>query len=204
MLLLSQGCCFIQSLLFSYVLREDSMKFKDLFRFPISRPDDVVFRLDAHQSATSVWTTRSFSPDAHQCLEASNSSRLHPSGRNGKSSGRSSEFENIPVFQCVNILASFCVWTKLLKCKDAVNRDSTFRVMSVVSAYKSEEFQVSYQPSGRSSHPVLTLDRPTSSVRTKCSFRPEPILYREVSVPACIHPDVSAACPNTSHYSISF
>jgi hypothetical protein len=49
--------------------------FKDLFRFPVNRPDDVVFR-----------------PDAHQCLETSNSSRLHPSGR-------SSEFEKIPVFQ---------------------------------------------------------------------------------------------------------
>jgi hypothetical protein len=68
--------------------------FKDLFRFPVSRPD-------AHQSATSVWTTRSFHPDAHQCLEASNSSRFHPSGRNGKSSGRSLEFEKIPVFQCI-------------------------------------------------------------------------------------------------------
>jgi hypothetical protein len=73
--------------------------FKDLFRFPVSRLDDVVFRLDAHQSATSVWTTRSFRLDAHQCLEASNSSRLHPFGRNGKSSERSSEFEKIPVFQ---------------------------------------------------------------------------------------------------------
>lgn len=68
--------------------------FKDLFRFPLSRPD-------AHQSATSVRTTRSFRPDVHQCLEASNNSRLHPSGRNGKSSGRSSEFEKIPVFQCI-------------------------------------------------------------------------------------------------------
>jgi hypothetical protein len=73
--------------------------FKDLFRFPVSRPDDVVFCLDAHQSATSVRTTRTFRLDAHQCLEASNSSRLHPSGRNDKSSGRSSEFEKIPVFQ---------------------------------------------------------------------------------------------------------
>jgi hypothetical protein len=27
--------------------------------------------------------------------------------------------------KCVSILASFCVWTKSLKCKDAVNRDST-------------------------------------------------------------------------------
>jgi hypothetical protein len=66
--------------------------FKDLFRFPVSRPDDVVFCLDAHQSETSVRTTRTFRLDAHQCLEASNSSRLHPSGR-------SSEFEKIPVFQ---------------------------------------------------------------------------------------------------------
>jgi hypothetical protein len=72
--------------------------FKDLFRFPVSRPDDVVFRPDAHQSVKSVRTTRSFLPDAHQCQEAFNSSRLHPSGRNGKSSGRSSEFKKIPVF----------------------------------------------------------------------------------------------------------
>jgi hypothetical protein len=77
--------------------------FKDLFRFPISRPDDVVFRPDAHQSATSVRTTRSFRPDTHQCLEALNSSRLHPSGRNGKSSGRSLEFEKIPVFQRIRL-----------------------------------------------------------------------------------------------------
>jgi hypothetical protein len=75
--------------------------FKDLFRCPVSRLDDVVFRQDAHQSATSVRTMRSFHPDAHQCLEASNSSRLHPSGRNGKPSGSSSEFEKIPVFQCI-------------------------------------------------------------------------------------------------------
>jgi hypothetical protein len=73
--------------------------FKDLFRFPVSRSDDVVFRPDAHQSATSVRTTRSFRLDAHQCLEALNSAKFHPSGRNGKSSGRSSEFEKTPVFQ---------------------------------------------------------------------------------------------------------
>jgi hypothetical protein len=74
--------------------------FKDLFRFPVSRPDDVVFCPDAHQSATSIRTTRSFHPDAHQCLEASNSFEwqivltlfrvredpnvpVHPSGRHG-------------------------------------------------------------------------------------------------------------------------
>jgi hypothetical protein len=83
--------------------RRFSEVFKDLFRFPINSPDDVVFRSDAHQSATSVRTTRSFRPDAHQCLEASNSSRLDPSGRNGKSSGHSSEFEKIPVFQRIRL-----------------------------------------------------------------------------------------------------
>jgi hypothetical protein len=36
--------------------------FKDLFRFPGSRPD-------AHQSATSVWTMRTFRPNAHQCVQ---------------------------------------------------------------------------------------------------------------------------------------
>jgi hypothetical protein len=75
--------------------------FKDLFRFPVSRPDEVVFRPDAHQSATSVRTSRSCRTDALQCLDVSNSSRFHPSGRNGKSFGRSSEFEKIPVFQCI-------------------------------------------------------------------------------------------------------
>jgi hypothetical protein len=71
--------------------------FKDLFQFPVSRPDDVVFRPDTHQSATSIRTTRSFCLDAHQCLEASNSSRFHPSGGNGTSFRRSSEFEKILV-----------------------------------------------------------------------------------------------------------
>jgi hypothetical protein len=75
--------------------------FKDLFRFPVNRRDDVVFCPDSHQSATSVRTTRSFRPDTHQCLEASNSSRFHPSRRNGKSSGRFSEFEKTLVFQSI-------------------------------------------------------------------------------------------------------
>jgi len=63
----------------------------------------VVFRLDAHQLATPVRMTRTFRLDAHQCLEASNSSRLHPSGRNGKSSRHSSEFGKISVFQRIRL-----------------------------------------------------------------------------------------------------
>jgi len=102
MLLLSQGCCFIQSLLFSYVLREDSMKFSRIYFGSLAAvQNDMEFRPDAHQSATSVRTTRTFRPDSHQCLEASNSSRMHPSGRNGKLSESSSEFEKIPMFQSI-------------------------------------------------------------------------------------------------------
>jgi hypothetical protein len=100
MLLLSQGCCFTQSLLFSYVLQEDSVK-GSLFLFPVRRPNDMAFRPDVDQLATSVRTMRSFRPNAHQCLEASNSSRLHSSERNGKSSERSSEFEKNLAFKCI-------------------------------------------------------------------------------------------------------
>jgi hypothetical protein len=111
-MLLSQGCCFINSLLFSYVLQEDSVKFSRKFiSVPCQssgRHGNTVQTLISQQhpsgqcgissrrssvKASSVRRTRTFRPDAHQCLEASNSSRLHQTGRNGKSSGRSSESE---------------------------------------------------------------------------------------------------------------
>jgi hypothetical protein len=49
--------------------------------------------------ASSVQTMRTFRPDSHQSPKASNSSKLHPSGLNGKSSRHSSEFEKFPMFQ---------------------------------------------------------------------------------------------------------
>jgi hypothetical protein len=121
-----------------------------------------------------------------------------------------------PKGEFVSILISFCVWTKSLKCKDAINRDSTFsesasqKNSSSLSAARTIEpshsdAHLSTVPSFRTTcHTVRMLDRPASTVRTKCSFRPDPILYREVSVPACIRPDVLAACLDASQYSISF
>jgi hypothetical protein len=58
-----------------------------------------------------------------------------------------------PQGEFVSILASFCVWTKSLKCKDAVNRDSTF---SESASQKKFKFPVSRPddraiPSGRPS-----------------------------------------------------
>jgi hypothetical protein len=119
----------------------------------------------------------------------------------------------------VSILASFCVWTKSLMCKDAVNRDSTIQSDVNKSACKSEEFQVPCQPSGRSSHPVWTpicplfhpsgrcvipsgrqTDKHHPSGRRAPSVR-TPTLYREASVPACIRPDISTARPDVYQFS---
>jgi len=66
----------------------------------------------------------------------------------------------------VSILALFCVWTKSLMCNDAVNRDSTFRVMLEDSACESEEFQVPCQLSGRY---VIPSGRPS----VYCSIHPD-------------------------------
>jgi hypothetical protein len=44
----------------------------------------------------------------------------------------------------VSILASFCVWTKSLMCKDAVNRDSTCQSIfrRLCTAKKIEDFRL--------------------------------------------------------------
>lgn len=112
------------------------------------------------------------------------------------------------------IRTPFCVQTKSLMCKDAVNRDSTFR-----SDVKSEEIQVPCQPSGRSSHPVRTPlcplfhpfgRRVIPSGRQTVQHHPSgrrapfvrtPTLYREVYVPACTRPDVLAARSDAYQFS---
>jgi hypothetical protein len=68
-------------------------------------------------------------------------------------------------------------------CNDAVNRDSTFRVMSKDSDCKSEEFQVPCQPSGRC---VI----PSGCPSVYCSIRPDDVSF---------HSDIrqtSIICPN--------
>lgn len=110
-------------------------------------------------------------------------------------------------------LALFCVWTKSLMCKDVVNRDSTFRVMS-----RLEEIQVPCLPSGRC---VIPSGRPSvycsirpddvssrSDTRQSSIFRPDdvlfqswPLLYIEKVLTACYRPDVSAARPDAYQFS---
>jgi hypothetical protein len=57
------------------------------------RPDGPEKRPDAHQSATSVGTTWQYRSDIHQCLEDTNSSRLHSSEHHDKTSGCTLEFD---------------------------------------------------------------------------------------------------------------
>jgi hypothetical protein len=120
-----------------------------------------------------------------------------------------------PKGEFVSILASFCVWTKSLMCKDATNRDSTcqsiFKRLFTAKKIKDFRFPVS-RPDEVSSHPNAHLstvpsDRTTCSSRPDArqtsiirpddvSFRPDPPLYREASVLACIRPDISTARPD--------
>jgi hypothetical protein len=100
------------------------------------------------------------------------------------------------VLPYVSILASFCVWTKSLICKDAANRDSTVQseVRRISKFPVSRPDNVSSRPDAHLStapsvrmmcHPVRTPDNPASSVRTTCFFCLDTSLYREASVPAC-------------------
>jgi hypothetical protein len=101
-----------------------------------------------------------------------------------------------PKGEFVSILASFCVWTKSLICKDAANRDSTIQseVRRISKFHVSRPDDVPSRPDAHMStapsvrtmcHPVRTPDNPASSVQMTCFFRSDTSLYREASVPAC-------------------
>jgi hypothetical protein len=94
----------------------------------------------------------------------------------------------------VSILASFCVWTKSLMCKDVVNRDSTCQSFFRGLCIEDRSFQIPCQlsrrsviPSGRPPvHCSIRLDDVSSrpDARQTSIIRPDPTLCRGVSVPA--------------------
>jgi hypothetical protein len=103
-------------------------------------------------------------------------------------------------------------------CNDAVNKDSTFRVMSEDSACESEEFQVPCQPSGRCvfpfEHPsvycsILSDDvsfrldfRQTSIIcPMTCFFRPDTYILSRSFCASLLRLDISAARPDTYQFS---
>jgi hypothetical protein len=118
-----------------------------------------------------------------------------------------------PNVEFVSILALFCVWTKSLICKEAVNKDSTFRVMSRLEE-NSSSLTASGQcviPSGRPSvycsiRPDDVSSRPDA--RHSSIIRPDDVLlpsgHFTVSRSFCaslLRPDVSAALPDAYQFS---
>jgi len=96
-------------------------------------------------------------------------------------------------------------WTKSFVCKDAFHMDSTIQKCSRDSAlFTSQRFWFpASRPDDVSSHlsivpAVRTLDRQSIIRMDDVNFRPDPPLYREAFVPACIRSDVSAVRPNDS------
>jgi hypothetical protein len=122
MLLLSQGCCFIQSLLFNYVLREDSVKFSRIYFGSLSafrtkwysvrtlisqqhpsgrpsvycsiRPDDVSLCPDIRQTSINC-PEDVLLPSGHLHRIEKLLCKLAPSGRFSSTSGRLSVLERI-------------------------------------------------------------------------------------------------------------
>jgi len=111
-------------------------------------------------------------------------------------------------------------WTKSLVCKGAfITGIRLFRSVSEnlhcvqirridsLSAVRTTvptrpDARLSTVPSVRTTcHTVQTPDRPSIIRPDDVYFGPDPSLYREASVPACFHPDDSAACPDALQYS---
>jgi hypothetical protein len=117
-------------------------------------------------------------------------------------------------------LASFCVWTNSLKCKDAVNKDSTIQSLQVrrnsssLSAVRTIEpsrsdAHLSIVPSIRTTcHPVRTL-RQTSIIRPDEVFIPSGPYTVSRSFCASLHPSgrsssMSGRLPVFDQFLISF
>jgi hypothetical protein len=79
-----------------------------------------------------------------------------------------------PKWEFASILASLCVWTKSLMCKDVVNKDSTcqsiFRRLCTAKKIEDFSFPIS-RPDDGSSRPNTHLSI-VPSIRTTCSSRP--------------------------------
>jgi hypothetical protein len=110
-----------------------------------------------------------------------------------------------PNGEFVSILALFCVWTKSLMCNDAANRYSTFQseVRRISKFPVSRPDDVSSRPDAHLSTipSVRTSDRQASSVRTTCFFCPDTYIVSRSFCASLLHPDVSAARPDTYQFS---
>jgi len=77
-----------------------------------------------------------------------------------------------------------------------------FRYSEVFQKILQSENSVPCQPSEQRAIPSGRPNRPSIIRPDDVDFCPDPPLHREAYVPACIRPDVSAAHPDASQYSI--
>jgi hypothetical protein len=116
-MLFIQGCCFIRSLHFSFVLqRRLCAEFKAVSTVPLQPPGRRVIPF-GHSTiqASSVRTMRTFCLDLSLCREASNCSKLHPSGRLSRTS------RHRPVFdQLWDFFPKTQIWEDSCNCPDDV------------------------------------------------------------------------------------
>jgi hypothetical protein len=102
MLLLSQGCCFIQSLLFSYVLQEDSVKFLRKFISVPCQPSGRSGIPSGHSLVSNIHPDDENFPSGRPSVSRSfEQFKVASIGHNGKSSERYSEFKKNPAFKCI-------------------------------------------------------------------------------------------------------
>jgi hypothetical protein len=110
------------------------------------------------------------------------------------------------------------IWTKSFVCKDtvlqgiplfrSVSEDFAVRKFGSLPAVRTTCHPVRtlicplFDPSGRRAIPSGRPNRPSIIRPDDVDFCPDPPLHREAYVPACIRPDVSAAHPDASQYSI--
>jgi hypothetical protein len=121
----------------------------------------------------------------------------------------------MPTGYYVSILASFCVWTKSLVSNDApqgfyysemLQSQQIFSSLSAIRTIepsRPDDHLSLFHPSGRHAIPSGLQTDQASSVWTMYHFRPDPTLYREAYVLACIRPDILAARPDAYQYSNS-
>jgi hypothetical protein len=106
---------------------------------------------------------RTFRPDAHQCLEASNSSRLHPSRRNGKSSGRSSEFEKIQCFSA-SVRTTWLYRPDVIQCLTSIRVSASRHIYGKTAATVRTMFSIRQVVHPTFNRPDISLHGPNARV----------------------------------------
>lgn len=151
MLLLSQGCCFIQSLLFSYVLREDSEKFSRIYFDSLSAIQATWYSVRTLISQQHPSGRRDLSVYTPICP------LFHPSGRCVIPSGRHTVQHHSSGQRAPSVRTLYCIEKFMFQHAPFGRFSSTSRRLSVLERF-TDSFQI--PRNGRSiNHPDDVVSR---------------------------------------------